>query len=405
MTAVTRRAPVLPLLALLFAGVAYYGARGSLANFVLSWQYAYGTNRGGVSLIVTASFLSIGAAQIVGGRLLERMDAWKVLSAGLVLGVVGYGLGALVGTLSLEILLVGIVAGFGGGLAANSTLSVMVTQLYRERHGALFGLIGAATAAGSVVMLPVSRIALDVSLKAALLVLAGTIALALVAVLAFLRVGGRAERSKQAPVSIASVMRHRDFWLLGTPFFICGVTSTGITDTHLVAYMQGCHIGGGTASTLAATLALFNLAGTFGSGLLTDRVDPRRLLAGRLRLPRDGAAAVASPALDRAPRRVLRDVRYRRLLDRPTDDGPRTARVQGGRVRARARPDRRRAPGRICGRQRARRLSVRHDRGLRRVLRVSCPGLLPRRRPQSGDRPPSPTPAGFRPEAAGTPRG
>ena len=72
-------------------------------------------------------------------------------------------------------LLVGVVAGFGGGLAANSTLSVMVTQLYRERHGALFGLIGAATAAGSVVMLPTSRLALDVSLKTALLVLAGTI--------------------------------------------------------------------------------------------------------------------------------------------------------------------------------------------------------------------------------------
>lgn len=280
MTAVARRAPVLPLLALLFAGLAYYGARGSLANFVLAWQYAYGTNRGGVSLIVTASFLSIGAAQIVGGRLLERVDAWKVLSSGLALGVIGYGLGALVGSLPLEILLVGIVAGFGGGLAANSTLSVMVTQLYRERHGALFGLIGAATAAGSVVMLPASRIALDESLQTALLVLAGTIGLALIGVLAFLRVGGRAERSQQAPVSIASVMRMRDFWLLGVPFFICGVTSTGITDTHLVAYMQGCHIGGGTASTLAATLALFNLAGTFGSGLLTDRVDPRRLLAG-----------------------------------------------------------------------------------------------------------------------------
>ena len=280
MTAVARRAPVLPLLAILFAGVTYYGARGSLANFVLAWQHAYGSNRGGVSLIVSASFLSIGAAQIVGGRLLERVDAWKVLSAGLALGVVGYGLGALVGSLPLEILLVGIVAGFGGGLAANSTLSVMVTQLYRERHGALFGLIGAATAAGSVVMLPASRIALDVSLETALLVLAGTIGLALIAVLAFLRVGGRAERSQLAPVSIASVMRQRDFWLLGLPFFICGVTSTGITDTHLVAYMQGCHIGGGTASTLAATLALFNLAGTFGSGLLTDRVDPRRLLAG-----------------------------------------------------------------------------------------------------------------------------
>ena len=279
MTSVARRAPVLPLLALLFAGLTYYGARGSLANFVIPWQHAYGTNRAGVSLVVTASFLSIAVAQVVAGRLLERVDAWRVLAAGLALGVVGYGLGAVVGSLPLEILLVGVVAGFGGGLAANSTLSVMVTQLYRERHGALFGLIGAATAAGSVVMLPTSRIALDVSLETALVFLAGALAVALVGVLAFLRVGARAQRSQQARVSVASVMRQRDFWLLGVPFFVCGVTSTGITDTHLVAYMQGCHIGGGTASTLVATLALFNLIGTFGSGLLTDRVDPRRLLA------------------------------------------------------------------------------------------------------------------------------
>jgi predicted MFS family arabinose efflux permease len=279
MTSVARRAPVLPLLALLFAGLTYYGARGSLANFVIPWQHAYGTNRAGVSLVVTASFLSIAVAQVVAGRLLERVDAWRLLAAGLALGVVGYGLGAVVGSLPLEILLVGVVAGFGGGLAANSTLSVMVTQLYRERHGALFGLIGAATAAGSVVMLPTSRIALDVSLETALVFLTGALALALVGVLAFLRVGARAQRSQQAPVSVASVMRQRDFWLLGVPFFVCGVTSTGITDTHLVAYMQGCHVGGGTASTLVATLALFNLIGTFGSGLLTDRVDPRRLLA------------------------------------------------------------------------------------------------------------------------------
>ncbi len=280
MTPEARRAPVLPLLALLFAGLTYYGARGSLANYVLPWQHAYGASRGGVSLIVTASFLSIGAAQILGGRLLERMEAWKVLAAGLALGVAGYGAGALAGTLPLEILLVGVVAGFGGGLAANSTLSVMVTQLYRERHGALFGLIGAATAAGSVVLLPTSRIALDVSLKTALVFVAAMIGLALLGVLAFLRVGGRAVRSPHAPVSVASVAHQRDFWLLGIPFFVCGVTSTGVTDTHLVAYMQGCGVGGGTASDLAATLALFNLIGTFGSGLLTDRIDPRRLLAG-----------------------------------------------------------------------------------------------------------------------------
>jgi MFS family permease len=268
---------LLPLFAVLFAGLAYYGARGSLANFVLSWEAAFGANRGAVSLIATASFLSIGIAQIVAGRLLERIAAWKVLAAGLTLGVIGYGLGALAPSLPMAILGVGVIAGFGGGLAANSTLSVLVAQLFRDRHGALFGLVGAATSAGSIVMLPVSRAVLDVSLEAALVFLAVTVAGALVATLAFLRFD-TARTTRPAPVAIGTVLRVRDFWLLAIPFFICGITSTGITDTHLVAYMQGCGLTGGVASSLVAGLALFNLIGSFGSGVLSDRVDPRRLL-------------------------------------------------------------------------------------------------------------------------------
>jgi MFS family permease len=270
----------LALFAVLLAGLTYYGARGSLANFVLNWESAYGESRGSISLIATASFLSIGIAQVIGGKLLERVAAWKVLAAGLALGVGGYTLGAVAPSLPIAILGVGVIAGFGGGLAANSTLSVMVTQLFRERHGALFGLVGAATAAGSVVMLPVSRAVLDVSLEAALVFLAAAIGVSLVAVLLFLRVDAEPPGARKAPVPVRTVIRVRDFWLLAIPFFVCGVTSTGITDTHLVAYMQGCGLTGGVASSLAAGLALFNLIGTFGSGLLTDRVDPRRLLFG-----------------------------------------------------------------------------------------------------------------------------
>jgi MFS family permease len=274
-----RRPMLWPLLALLLAGLTYYGARGSLANFVIPWQHAYGARRAAVSLVATASFLAIGGAQIVAGKLLERVAAWRVLAVGLALGVVGYGFGALAPNLPLEVALVGVVAGFGGGLAANSTLSVMVTQLFRERHGALFGVVGAATAAGSVILLPTSRLALNISLKAALISLAALIGVALVGVVVFLRVNTAPPRASSQPVSVGRVVRVRDFWLLAIPFFICGITSTGITDTHLVAYMQGCGLGGGTASSLAASLALFNLIGTFGSGLLTDRFDPRLLVA------------------------------------------------------------------------------------------------------------------------------
>lgn len=68
----SNRHMALALFAVLLAGLAYYGARGSLANFVLSWESTYDGSRGSISLIATASFLSIGIAQVVGGKLLER---------------------------------------------------------------------------------------------------------------------------------------------------------------------------------------------------------------------------------------------------------------------------------------------------------------------------------------------
>src|SRR6185312_10616737 len=155
----------------------------------------------------------------------------------------------------------------------------IVAQLYTERQGTLFGVVGAATAAGAIVMLPTSRLALEISLEAALVLLAALIAVALVGVLWFLRPNVSAPVTRSNPPPIRQVIRVGDFWLLSIPFFVCGVTSTGVTDTHLVAYMEGCLIGGGTASSLAASLALFNLVGTFASGVITDRVNPRLLLA------------------------------------------------------------------------------------------------------------------------------
>ena len=98
------RRSILPLLAVMAAGLAYYGARGSLANFVISWQDALDVSRGDVSLIVTASFLSMGLAQIVGGKLLERVSPWKVLAVGMVLGIAGYGLGAVAPNLGLSLI-------------------------------------------------------------------------------------------------------------------------------------------------------------------------------------------------------------------------------------------------------------------------------------------------------------
>jgi predicted MFS family arabinose efflux permease len=78
---------------------------------------------------------------------------------------------------------------------------------------------------------------------------------------------------------MATALRTRDWWLLAGSFFVCGYTSNGLIGTHLIPHAVE---HGFTESVAAGALALigaFNVVGTIGSGYLTDRFNPRRLLA------------------------------------------------------------------------------------------------------------------------------
>jgi hypothetical protein len=102
----------------------------------------------------------------------------------------------------------------------------------------------AAAAGGQVVILPVATIALVISLQASLgflgiLLVASAL---LVALVVPRRQAGDVERHTKA--RIASIAREREFWLLVVPFFVCGYTSTGLTDTHLIPYAIDHHIEG-----------------------------------------------------------------------------------------------------------------------------------------------------------------
>jgi len=54
---------------------------------------------------------------------------------------------------------------------------------------------------------------------------------------------------------LRAVAGDRRFWLLLIPFCICGYTTTGLIDPHLIPYAAGHHIGTGTASFMASVLA------------------------------------------------------------------------------------------------------------------------------------------------------
>jgi MFS family permease len=265
--------------ALAVAGVAALGARGSFGLFVKPWEEAFGATRGSVAAISATSFICYAASQAVAGRLLDRWGGRRVLLVGLASISVAY-LGAAFATeLWQAFVLIGVVAGLGSGFAAIFTLNYIAAGIVRSRSGIAFGVLTAAGAGGQVVVLPIATAALGVSLRVSLLTVAAALAVAFVVIAFIVRDPGREQLARRGRGGFGTIARTPGFWLLLVPFFICGYTSTGLTDTHLIPYATDHHIAEATASAALATLAAFNVVGVLVAGFLTDRIDRGKLLA------------------------------------------------------------------------------------------------------------------------------
>ena len=80
------------------------------------------------------------------------------------------------------------------------------------------------------------------------------------------------------PGVMRRAVRSVDFWFLASTFFICGATSNGLIGQHFIAHAVDHGFTQTAAAGALALMGAFNFIGTIGSGWLTDRVDPRKLL-------------------------------------------------------------------------------------------------------------------------------
>jgi predicted MFS family arabinose efflux permease len=71
----------------------------------------------------------------------------------------------------------------------------------------------------------------------------------------------------------------RTFWALVAGFAICGATTNGLIGTHFIPSAHDHGMPETTAAGLLAVVGLFDIIGTIASGWLTDRFNPRILLA------------------------------------------------------------------------------------------------------------------------------
>lgn len=195
----------------------------------------------------------------------------------------------------------GVLSGIGTGAVASVLGAAVVNRWFASRQGLVMGLLSASTATGALVFLPflawLSRegawkpVALAVSLGcAALIPLVALLAPERPELKGVRRFGEAPDAPAPEPIKQAATpwlaiealrraARARTFWLLAGTFFVCGLTTNGLVGTHMIPFCGDHGIGAVAAAGLLSTMGFFDLIGTTASGWLTDRYDPKRLLA------------------------------------------------------------------------------------------------------------------------------
>ncbi|OBA03778.1 MFS transporter [Bacillus subtilis] len=275
--------------------LAVQGVRLSFGAFVEPWEQQFSMDRGTISLISTMSFIVYGISQPIIGRLVDKWGARAVLSWSALLTGVSIFLTYFV-TLPWQLfLLYGLGVSLGVGGASNVAASVLVVNWFSKKRGLAFGIMEAGFGAGQMLLVPGSLMLIHwFSWKLTVVVL-GLLLMVIVfpAALLMLRnnpseknaepIGGQADSEKETEpkttaLSVMGMFRMKPFWFLMLPFLICGFTTVGLMDTHLIPFSHDHGFSTTVTSAAVSLLAGFNIAGILLSGIVADRWSSRKIL-------------------------------------------------------------------------------------------------------------------------------
>ncbi|TDO09700.1 sugar phosphate permease [Bacillus subtilis] len=275
--------------------LAVQGVRLSFGAFVEPWERQFSMDRGTISLISTLSFIVYGISQPVIGRLVDKWGARAVLSWSALLTGVSIFLTYFVTSPWQLFLLYGLGVSLGVGGASNVAASVLVVNWFSKKRGLAFGIMEAGFGAGQMLLVPGSLMLIHWFSWRLTVVVLGLLLMVIVfpAALLMLRnnpseknaepIGGLAEAeketaSKTTAVSVTGMFRMRQFWFLILPFLICGFTTVGLMDTHLIPFSHDHGFSTTVTSAAVSLLAGFNIAGILLSGIVADRWSSRKIL-------------------------------------------------------------------------------------------------------------------------------
>jgi sugar phosphate permease len=274
------------------------GCMGISGALIIPLTKEFGWTTEQISVALALRIVLFGLMAPFTAALIDKYGFKRVVIVALALIEIG-----LVGALGMTklwqlVLFWGVIVGFGTGLTAMVLGAVVATRWFSTRRGLAVGILSASSASGQLVLLPLAAWLADrhgwrVALAPPI------VALVVVAILVVLFLADRPEDvglkpfgdTGDTPAHVAppaafsrafeillESTRSPAFWVLAGTFFVCGLSTNGLIQTHFISLCGDYGIPAVAAASTLAVMGVFDFVGTIGSGWLSDRFDNRALL-------------------------------------------------------------------------------------------------------------------------------
>jgi sugar phosphate permease len=275
-------------------------ALGLPGAFMRPLSKEFGWNTQQISSALAVRFALFGLMGPFAAILMERYGLRRIVCSALLLIASGLVLATRMTALWQLFVLWGLLLGIGSGMTALVLGATVANRWFERRRGLVLGILTASSATGQLVFLPLAaRLIQDHGWRSA--VAPTVVCCLLVALLAFCFLRERPADVRLLPfgtdsaapvpkvtpwrpsfaeplITLAHVARNPTFWVLFGTFFVCGLSTTGLIQTHFISLCGDYGLAAVPAASVLAMIGAFDFVGTIMSGWLSDRVDNRKLL-------------------------------------------------------------------------------------------------------------------------------
>ena len=290
------------VLAVVFTStLAGVGVRAAPGVMIVPLEHAFGWDVSTISGAISVNIILLGLTGPFLTGLMQVIGLKRTMLLCLTILMLATGLSVFMTRPWQLFLTWGLMVGIGTGAGAVGMAGAVANRWFAQRTGFAMGLLTSANAAGQLVFLPVlammaerfgwQGVAIGVTVAIACVLPVVAIMLpespAAIGLPAYGSTAVVAVRDQASPggnpvsVAIGALRRASgsvDFWLLCLTFGICGFSTNGLINTHLIAYCADYGIPEVHGASILAVIGLFSLVGSMTSGWLCDRFSPRVLL-------------------------------------------------------------------------------------------------------------------------------